>query len=254
MKSVFETSIGLEAHMIKNLLAINELESEIFGEHLQGGVGDLQADGIIRVMVADEDYLNAHKIVADWETSQPQVNHQVENNKAAGYGSILLGFVIGCIVVLMLTKTPVSYDGVDYNGDGVLDERWKYTGGLLSWTKLDQNRDGEFDAIWQNDLEGLIKSSSFDNDFDGRHEYKCRYRAGNAIWCRGDYDNDGFAEYREDYRFGVLETVSMFDPETEKLKKKQYFEGARLRRAKIDLDGDGVLETNYQYDVYEEVQ
>ena len=254
MKSVFETSIGIEAHMIKNLLAMNDLESEIFGEHLQGGVGDLQASGFIRVMVSDEDYLNGHKIVADWEASQPPVNIEPENKKMVGYGGALLGFIVGAIAVLMLTKTPITTEGIDYNNDGVLDERWQYMGGLVRSTELDQNGDGEFDVIWRNDFDGLLKSSSLDSDFDGRHETKCRYQRGNTIWCRSDYDDDGFSEYREDYHFGILQTVSMFDPTSKKLKKKQHFEGGRLRRAEVDLVGNGVLETEYEYDVYEEIQ
>jgi len=38
MKSVFEASNGIEAHMIKNLLGFNNIRGEVFGEHLQGGV------------------------------------------------------------------------------------------------------------------------------------------------------------------------------------------------------------------------
>ena len=254
MKSVFETSVGIEAHMIKNLLALNEVQSEIFGEHLQGGVGDLQAVGIVRVMVVDEDYPDAHKIVTDWEASQPPISYEVENNKTTSYGSVLLSFIAGAVMMLLLTRTPITSDGIDYNNDGVLDEQWQFAGELVSTTKLDQNRDGEFDVIWRNDIAGLLKSSSVDSDFDGRHEYNCRYQKGNTVWCRGDYDNDGFMEYHEDYRSGVLDTVSMFDPASENLKKKQYFEGGRLKRAKVDLDGDGVLETDYEYNAYEEVQ
>ena len=254
MKSVFEASLGIEAHMIKNLLAMNDVESEIFGEHLQGGIGDLQPGGIIRVMVADEDYPTAHKIVADWEASQPPINYEDEGRKTSSYGSALLGFIVGAIIVLVLTQTPITYDGVDYNGDGVLDEQLEYAGGLVREIKIDRNRDGKFDVLWRNDMKGLLKSSSFDNDFDGRFEFKCRFKAGNTVWCRGDYDNDGFAEYREGYNSGVHETASMFDPASKAIKKKQYFVGGVLKRAEVDLDGDGVLETNYTYDVYAEIQ
>lgn len=240
--------------MVKNMLAAGGVEGEIFGEHLQGGVGDLQADGIIRVMVADHDYPNAHEIISEWEASQPATSHEGETKKVVGYGSILLGFILGLLATTMLIKTPITHDGIDYNGDGVLDEQWLYLGELMHSTKLDQNRDGKVDVIWRYDLKGLLKSSSSDNDFDGQHESKCGFRAGNAIWCHVDYDNDGFAEYRESYRFGVVQTVSMFNPRTELLKKKQYFEGGKLKRAEIDLDDDGTLETNYKYDSYEEVQ
>lgn len=240
--------------MIKNMLSMNDVESEIFGEHLQGGVGDLQASGIIRVMVADEDYSNARQIVADWEASQPPVGQEGEVKKVVGWGSALAGFIVGAVVVFLLLQSPITTDGIDYNNDGVLDQQWEFAGDLMRSINLDQNRDGEFDTIWRYDLRGLLETGFFDNDFDGRHEEECGFREGNSVWCRADHDDDGFYEYREGYRFGVLETVSMFDPASQALKKKQYFEAERLKRAEVDLDGDGVLETKYEYDEFEEIQ
>ena len=38
MKSVFETNVGVNAHLIKSVLASNDIDSEIFGEHLQGAM------------------------------------------------------------------------------------------------------------------------------------------------------------------------------------------------------------------------
>lgn len=254
MKSVFEASTVVEAYMVKNLLEINDIPSEILGEHLQGGIGELPATGVIRVMVSGDDYDEACRIISDWETVQPQTIDDAENNKKSGFGRILLSFILGAIAVLLLTKTPIKQQGIDYDNDGAFDEEWRYIDGLLSSAKLDQNRDGEFDTVWKYDLKGLLKSSLFDQDFDGRYETKCRLRDGNNERCLSDYDNDGFSEYRESYKYGVLSTISFFHIESKALKKKIYLEGGVLKSAEIDLDDDGVLETIYEYDDYEEIK
>lgn len=48
MRSVFEASSGLEAHMILNLLDQRGISGRIEGEYLQGG-GELQAMGFVHV-------------------------------------------------------------------------------------------------------------------------------------------------------------------------------------------------------------
>lgn len=253
MRSVFETSLGIEAHLIKNLLAMHDLQSEIFGEHLQGGIGDLQAQGIIRVMVSDEDYASAHKIVADWEAAQPAIVAETKPSRKANFGSILLSFILGGLMVFALMQTPISESGIDYDGDSQLDEQWHYRGEYLSTFEIDNNRDGIFDDVWKYDVRGLLKSYSSDMNFDGRKEVRCRIRQGLTVTCAMDIDNDGFDEYLESYRHGVLHSISMFNPDTKALKKRQFFEGWLLVRDEIDLDGDGVLETQRQYDNYEEL-
>ena len=51
MKLLYEAANTVEAHMILNLLEQSSLSARIDGEYLQGGVGELQAIGIVRVMV-----------------------------------------------------------------------------------------------------------------------------------------------------------------------------------------------------------
>lgn len=238
--------------MIKNLLAMNDLQSEIFGEHLQGGIGDLQADGVIRVMVADEIYPRAHQVVADWEASQPAIEPGSKVKTKTSLGSLVLSFLLGGVAMFFLLQTPVSNDGIDHNGDGALDEHWHYAGNLLRKVKIDQNRDGGIDAIWNYDHRGLLSSSKYDNNFDGRFELQCKIYRGNTTSCKADFDNDGFAEYRESYRSGVLNSISFYNPKTKLIKKKKILDGGRLVQAQIDLDGDGDLETQVKYDRYEE--
>src|ERR1019366_1945209 len=71
MKSVFEASTGLDAHMVLNLLEQRRIAGRIEGEYLQGGIGELAAMGFVRVMVAEEDCAEARQIISEWEALQP---------------------------------------------------------------------------------------------------------------------------------------------------------------------------------------
>jgi len=255
MKCVFEASNGVEAHMIKNLLLLENVETEVYGEHLQGGVGDLQAFGMVRVMVSEEDYPKAHQIIVDWESAQPasESSEYALGERRGGLVGPLIGFLLGMITVVLFFQSSVEYDGVDYDGDGTFDEVYEYLGDNLRVVRLDRNRDGKIDLIYEYSIKGLAKASLFDNDFDARYETRCSIRKGNTHACRTDADNDGFYEREEDYLNDVLSSISFFDPVTKKLKKKQYFSDAVLSHADIDLDGDERLETRYHYDKYEEL-
>ena len=107
MKSVFEASTGLEAHMILNLLEVRRITGRIEGEYLQGGVGELQAMGFVRVLVADEDYTEARQIISEWEAIQPP---EEESKPASGVSIAIRIFVSGIIVgaVIMYWILKVS--------------------------------------------------------------------------------------------------------------------------------------------------
>lgn len=71
MKSAYQASDIIQAHLIKNMLEQAGINSFIHGESLQGGIGDLQAFGFIQIMVNEQDYDEAKAIIADWETAKP---------------------------------------------------------------------------------------------------------------------------------------------------------------------------------------
>lgn len=110
MKSVFEASSGLDAHMILNLLAQRGIDGRIEGEYLQGGIGELQAMGFVRVMVAERDYDEARRIVDEWEALQPPDEEgKPEQRGAVGLQLFLAGVVIGAALtywLLRLTSAP----------------------------------------------------------------------------------------------------------------------------------------------------
>lgn len=69
MKSVFNATNSIEAHLIKGMLQSEGIESQILGEFLSGGIGELPPAGLIRVAVHQEDELKAKQIIDDWHNA-----------------------------------------------------------------------------------------------------------------------------------------------------------------------------------------
>ena len=105
MRTVFETSTGLEAHMILNLLEQAGITGRIDGEYLQGGVGELQAMNFIRVLVPEADYAEAREIIRQWDSVQPASDIS-ERQKLPGKGcpGFFLGVIVGAVIVAFLLK------------------------------------------------------------------------------------------------------------------------------------------------------
>lgn len=105
MKSVYEASSGLDGHMILNLLEQYRISGRIEGEHLQGGIGELQAMGFVRVMVADEDYEQARQIIGEWEAIQPPDQPaSAPTRDTMGLQLFFAGVVIGAALMYWLLK------------------------------------------------------------------------------------------------------------------------------------------------------
>jgi hypothetical protein len=107
MKCIYETSTGLDAHMILNLLEQEGIRGRIDGEYLQGGIGELQAMNFVRVLVAEQDCAEARKIISRWESIQPASdNTEREIRPAAGLLNFVLGVLVGAgIMYWILTRT-----------------------------------------------------------------------------------------------------------------------------------------------------
>lgn len=69
MKSVYDASNNIEAHLVMHQLQQAGIDATIQGEFLQGGVGDLPAAGNVRVMVPANDVEEARIVIADWEAA-----------------------------------------------------------------------------------------------------------------------------------------------------------------------------------------
>lgn len=107
MRSVFEASSGLDAHMILNLLETHGISGRIEGEYLQGGIGELQAMGFVRVLVEDEDYATAREIIREWESVQPAAEtekHEPEQRPSAAVQNFIAGVFVGAAVMYWLMR------------------------------------------------------------------------------------------------------------------------------------------------------
>ena len=69
MKTVYDASNNIEAHLVMHQLQQAGIDARIEGEYLQGGIGELPAAGNVRVIVNSEDEAEARFVIADWEAA-----------------------------------------------------------------------------------------------------------------------------------------------------------------------------------------
>jgi hypothetical protein len=79
MQLIYQAQNSVEAHLLLNLFKQAGLKSRIDGEYLQGGMGELQVSGIVRVMIVQEDYQEAKEIVRQWESKEKIILKGGEN-------------------------------------------------------------------------------------------------------------------------------------------------------------------------------
>ena len=80
MMVVYHASNSIEAYLIKNLLEQQEIPAYVFGDYLQGGVGEIPAIGLVTVNVSDSDYARAKEIVDEWDASVVIEDFLADNN------------------------------------------------------------------------------------------------------------------------------------------------------------------------------
>ena len=71
MRSVYEPSNAIQAHVLQDVLRQHGIASHVQGEHLQGAVGELPAGSLVRLLVAEGDYAAARRAVEEWERAAP---------------------------------------------------------------------------------------------------------------------------------------------------------------------------------------
>ena len=71
MRSVYEPSSAVQAHLLQDVLRQHGIASHVQGEHLQGAIGELPAGSLVRLLVDDADYGAARRALEDWERAEP---------------------------------------------------------------------------------------------------------------------------------------------------------------------------------------
>lgn len=69
MITVYNAFNSLDAHLIKGLLEQQEIPAYVLGEHLQSGIGEIPAIGLVRVSVSNADYPKAKAVIDEWDAS-----------------------------------------------------------------------------------------------------------------------------------------------------------------------------------------
>ncbi|MBT5560610.1 MAG: DUF2007 domain-containing protein [Proteobacteria bacterium] len=78
MKTAYQANSAIDAHLVLHLLEHSGIDAKIFGEHLQGGIGEIQTMGLVRVMTDDTSYERARKIIEDWESQEVPTDEEME--------------------------------------------------------------------------------------------------------------------------------------------------------------------------------
>jgi hypothetical protein len=272
MIKIYEAANGLEAKLILDLLEQSHLTARIDGEYLQGGIGDLQAAGIVRVMIKESDYKQGKLLIEKWknyELQEPPITNLASSNKYQEsevktdnyntsseriliYISVgILGLLIGIFSTIFYYLSPIHESGIDYDSDGILDESWVYKGGRFSETRADRNLDKTIDLILFYNHKGLLESTKSDDNFDGVFETESKVKNGNWLWTKTDTTGDGFKNYRITFNNSVIDTISHYNSLTRKKVKTDKFINLVLSYSEIDTNGDGVLDSKIEYDEYE---
>lgn len=235
--------------MILNLLEQQGLIGRIDGEYLQGGIGELPAAGLVRVMVTDQDYAAAKEIIDKWDAEQPaQASPSVQKSTSNKFGTFVVGMVLGMLCTYAYFRTPVTASGIDHNRDGMLDDKWTYApSGLLMKNEVDRNLDGKVDYISRYGRNGTIESDETDDDFDGVFESRTTYRFGNPHLIETDTDGDGYRDFRTNFRHGVIVSNEYIYPTTGLPEKIEYFKLGKLTYSEVDTDKDGKMDRRNNY-------
>lgn len=242
--------------MILNLLQQEGIDGRVEGEYLQGGVGELSAINVVRVVVDETNYHKARSVISDWESRQPDKTPKekpIRNSSRAGLGFVL-GLLIGIGSMYWAYNSPVTNEGVDHNRVGKLDEVWIYKDNRISRAEADRNKDGIMDVIHKYDRKGIIYSTESDDNFDGFFETIYSYQNGILSLQESDLNQDGVVDYRAFHKNGLLDVIEILDPVTKIPRKRQKYVLNKLSSAEFDSNGDGVFDVTYEYDYYEEVK
>lgn len=254
MKLLFLASNSLEAHMLVNMLKQLGIKSaSIEGEHLAGGVGELQASDFIRIVVSEMEFENASQILASWQQQEIDTPEVKSRPVLSALLSSCAGFLLGAGAVFAFYSFTETLAGADYNGDGIADELLTFKNDFIHKVEIDRNFDGEVDYVSHYNADGVQSRSKQDDDFNGTFETRVKYKHGNPYLVKTDSTGDGFADLRSTYSHGVLSKMELYQSDSRTVIKVQHFHLGKLTKGEMDTDRDGILDQVNIYNELEEV-
>ena len=284
MKPVYRSANEFEAQMYCNLLEQAGIEAHISGDQIQGFGASPQP---IQIFVAEEDYEQASRIIAEGSADsleQDKLQNErfgrartvdsmtivPENSSSPVFEGLnhtsaretdWVGVFMGAIVGIMLGaggmfwayNSPVEENGIDFDGDGRLDETWIYVDDRISRVDFDSNRDGKVDEISHYDHQELLEFVQSDDDLNGTFETEYHYEDGNLSSYRQDMDDDGFFEYQEHIRPNGITEGTYFHPQTRLPIKTISYDSFQILESRLDLDGDGRMDVLRKHNEIDEI-
>lgn len=241
--------------MLADLLRQEGLEAQVRGEALQGAMGEIPATGLVRLEVDEADHAAARAVIARWEGTQGERTPAPPRSPRSGLAwGLVIGLVVGVAATYAAYRAPARQDGIDYNGDGQLDERWTYSAnGTPLKLETDRNLDGKIDYVATYNDRGFIESADADDDFDGVFETHQWLQNGNVQMSTTDTDGDGYPDLRTNFTHGVAESVEFINPASGKPLRIEHYRLGVLKYADVDTDRDGTLDTRLRYSPLGEV-
>lgn len=261
MRQVYSPGNAPEAHMLAHLLGQAGITAHIHGEALQLAAGELPVTGALQIMVADEDYEEARRLLLTWEKQEaaPEEREKKRRFSRGALGLVVLGVAIGWLTKSFLELSHFTITDhttqEDRNGDGRPDSTWFYAPGSRHAFKgeFDHNHDGAVDNRVFYDATGTVVEADDDADFSGSFETKEYYHDGVIVRSEIDNDGDGRPDVKNFYVSGTPAWSETTDPRTGAVVRVDTYENLRLVSADLDLDRDGFRETRRYFDRFGEI-
>jgi glutamate synthase domain-containing protein 3 len=110
MITIYQANSSIDAKLIQDQLGFADIPSHIIGDLLQGGVGELQPQGLVKVMVDEEDFDKAKQVVENWEgqtIKQDKIKPRIESlvfPKQKSNKMVLVQLTATLIIINLLMK------------------------------------------------------------------------------------------------------------------------------------------------------
>lgn len=253
-EKVYECTLAVEAHMICDLLARAGISARVDGEFLAGAGGELPLGSTIKVRVDPARAAEARQVIDEWERIQPPSEPTIAPPRSRVRSPLwfFFGVLVGGAILFVALRTPRTQAGVDFNGDGVDDETYYYSGDTVARVEIDRNGDGKVDERWINDINGVLSRHEGDDDFDGRFEVESDAKSGRLVTVTLDSNGDGKPDSVSHLQNGIVRTVDVYDEAGRRVVARQNYAEYFDTYTEFDDDGDGIFERRVEYGRYGE--
>lgn len=251
MKTVYEATNALEAHMLADVLKQEGITAQVMGSFLPGAMGELPAAGLVRLDVDEGDFERARAAIARWEATQvaePAARAVRPGTAGSRWRWGLGGLVLGAGLCLAVVRLPTGQTEFDHNRDSLVDERWELSlAGQIVEVEQDRNFDSHMDLRLHYEASGELDTEERDDDFDGQFESRTWYRMNQAQRTEADTDGDRLIDSVTHYTHGVATRMDTLEPRSGKPVRIEHLLLGRLNKVERDTDLDGALDTLDHY-------